>query len=225
MSKARRSTQRAAQRSSRICGASSRPTGSSRWYKTSSTAPSDKRRRRERCPAGDDAGRRPPGREDSFGEGAAVTARGCGCCWPRPPPPAPPWSTPSPSPSISSMPELTPARSNAFSITTPPQPPHPRAATAFLAALTGHLRLNAAAPPGAPGLRDYQHRAADTGLAVLMQWLPRLGHEGLGGAVRGLTCRRGRRHCRDRPHRSGIRGWGAVRGRRQRLVIRILPSR
>ncbi|MEU4655019.1 phosphotransferase [Streptomyces sp. NPDC023723] len=41
--------------------------------------------------------------------------------------------------------------------------------TAFLAALTGHWHRNARepAPPGAPGLRAYQHRAAAAGLALL----------------------------------------------------------
>ena len=41
--------------------------------------------------------------------------------------------------------------------------------TAFLAALTGHWHRNARkpAPPGAPGLRTYQHRAAAAGLALL----------------------------------------------------------
>ena len=46
----------------------------------------------------------------------------------------------------------------------------PAAATAFLAALTGHWHRNARlpAPPAAPGLRGYQHRAAAAGLAVLI---------------------------------------------------------
>ncbi|WP_328917257.1 MULTISPECIES: phosphotransferase family protein [unclassified Streptomyces] len=50
----------------------------------------------------------------------------------------------------------------------------PRAATAFLAALTGHWHRNARLPepPGAPGLRDYQHRAASAGLALLLHRLP-----------------------------------------------------
>ncbi|MFJ2416112.1 phosphotransferase family protein [Streptomyces brevispora] len=45
----------------------------------------------------------------------------------------------------------------------------PLASTAFLAALTGHWHRNARlpAPPGAPGLRAYQHRAAAAGLALL----------------------------------------------------------
>ncbi|MEV6425054.1 phosphotransferase [Streptomyces sp. NPDC051662] len=45
----------------------------------------------------------------------------------------------------------------------------PLAASAFLAALTGHWHRNARlpAPPGAPGLRDYQHRAATAGTALL----------------------------------------------------------
>lgn len=45
----------------------------------------------------------------------------------------------------------------------------PDATTAFLAALTGHWHRNARkpAPPGAPGLRAYQHRAASAGLALL----------------------------------------------------------
>ncbi|MDH6629362.1 aminoglycoside phosphotransferase (APT) family kinase protein [Streptomyces sp. LBL] len=45
----------------------------------------------------------------------------------------------------------------------------PETTTAFLAALTGHWHRNARkpAPPGAPGLRAYQHRAAAAGLAVL----------------------------------------------------------
>lgn len=45
----------------------------------------------------------------------------------------------------------------------------PDTATAFLAALTGHWHRNARkpAPPGAPGLRAYQHRAAAAGLALL----------------------------------------------------------
>lgn len=46
---------------------------------------------------------------------------------------------------------------------------HPDTTTAFLAALTGHWHRNARnpAPPGAPGLRAYQHRAAAAGLALL----------------------------------------------------------
>ncbi|MFG2351591.1 phosphotransferase family protein [Streptomyces phaeochromogenes] len=49
---------------------------------------------------------------------------------------------------------------------------HPATAdttTAFLAALTGHWHRNARkpAPPGAPGLRAYQQRAAAAGLALL----------------------------------------------------------
>ncbi|WP_055533900.1 phosphotransferase family protein [Streptomyces graminilatus] len=46
---------------------------------------------------------------------------------------------------------------------------NPDATTAFLAALTGHWHRNARrpAPPGAPGLRAYQHRAAAAGLALL----------------------------------------------------------
>jgi aminoglycoside phosphotransferase (APT) family kinase protein len=46
---------------------------------------------------------------------------------------------------------------------------NPDATTAFLTALTGHWHLNArkTAPPGAPGLRAYQHRAAAAGLALL----------------------------------------------------------
>ncbi|MGW2281505.1 hypothetical protein [Streptomyces sp. NPDC001770] len=49
----------------------------------------------------------------------------------------------------------------------------PEATTAFLAALCGHWHLNARrpAPPGAPGLRPYQHRAAAAGLAVLLRRL------------------------------------------------------
>ncbi|WP_105974697.1 phosphotransferase [Streptomyces geranii] len=45
----------------------------------------------------------------------------------------------------------------------------PETTTAFLAALTGHWHRNARqpAPPGAPGLRAYQHRAAAAGLALL----------------------------------------------------------
>ncbi|WP_329422746.1 aminoglycoside phosphotransferase family protein [Streptomyces sp. NBC_01693] len=45
----------------------------------------------------------------------------------------------------------------------------PLAATAFLAALTGHWHRNARRPPppGAPGLRAYQHRAATAGMALL----------------------------------------------------------
>jgi hypothetical protein len=45
----------------------------------------------------------------------------------------------------------------------------PDTTTAFLAALTGHWHRNARkpAPPGAPGLRTYQHRAAAAGLALL----------------------------------------------------------
>ncbi len=45
----------------------------------------------------------------------------------------------------------------------------PDTTTAFLAALTGHWHRNARkpAPPGAPGLRPYQHRAAAAGLALL----------------------------------------------------------
>ncbi|MFB6814447.1 phosphotransferase family protein [Streptomyces sp. NPDC056347] len=45
----------------------------------------------------------------------------------------------------------------------------PETTTAFLAALTGHWHRNARqpAPPGAPGLRPYQHRAAAAGLALL----------------------------------------------------------
>ena len=47
---------------------------------------------------------------------------------------------------------------------------NPDTATAFLAALTGHWHRNARrpAPPGAPGLRPYQHRAAAAGLALLL---------------------------------------------------------
>ncbi|MGW4914265.1 hypothetical protein [Streptomyces sp. NPDC004270] len=46
---------------------------------------------------------------------------------------------------------------------------HPATTTAFLAALTGHWHRNARqpAPPGAPGLRAYQQRAAAAGLALL----------------------------------------------------------
>jgi aminoglycoside phosphotransferase (APT) family kinase protein len=45
----------------------------------------------------------------------------------------------------------------------------PETTTAFLAALTGHWHRNARrpAPPGAPGLRAYQHHAAAAGLAIL----------------------------------------------------------
>ncbi|WP_406486004.1 hypothetical protein [Streptomyces phaeochromogenes] len=45
----------------------------------------------------------------------------------------------------------------------------PDTTTAFLAALTGHWHRNARkpAPPGAPGLRAYQQRAAAAGLALL----------------------------------------------------------
>ncbi|MFF4709600.1 phosphotransferase family protein [Streptomyces sp. NPDC001297] len=45
----------------------------------------------------------------------------------------------------------------------------PGTTTAYLAALTGHWHRNARqpAPPGAPGLRAYQHRAAAAGLALL----------------------------------------------------------
>ncbi|WP_246040781.1 phosphotransferase family protein [Streptomyces cadmiisoli] len=45
----------------------------------------------------------------------------------------------------------------------------PETTTVFLAALTGHWHGNARqpAPPGAPGLRAYQHRAAAAGLAIL----------------------------------------------------------
>lgn len=45
----------------------------------------------------------------------------------------------------------------------------PLASTAFLAALTGHWHRNARqpAPPGAPGLRAYQHRATTAGMALL----------------------------------------------------------
>ncbi|MET9127754.1 phosphotransferase [Streptomyces sp. NPDC004528] len=45
----------------------------------------------------------------------------------------------------------------------------PETTTAFLTALTGHWHRNARkpAPPGAPGLRAYQHRAAAAGLALL----------------------------------------------------------
>lgn len=51
---------------------------------------------------------------------------------------------------------------------------HPATATAFLVALTGHWHRNARrpAPPGAPGLRAYQHRAAAAGLALLVPRLP-----------------------------------------------------
>ncbi|WP_327176587.1 phosphotransferase [Streptomyces sp. NBC_01335] len=51
----------------------------------------------------------------------------------------------------------------------------PEATTAFLAALCGHWHLNARKPPppGAPGLRPYQHRAAAAGLAVLLHRLRR----------------------------------------------------
>ena len=46
---------------------------------------------------------------------------------------------------------------------------NPETTTAFLAALTGHWHRNARkpAPPGAPGLRNYQHHAAAAGLALL----------------------------------------------------------
>ncbi|MGC5346956.1 phosphotransferase [Streptomyces sp. AM 4-1-1] len=46
---------------------------------------------------------------------------------------------------------------------------HPDTTTAFLAALTGYWHRNARlpAPPGAPGLRAYQRRAAAAGLALL----------------------------------------------------------
>ncbi|MDI5969439.1 phosphotransferase [Streptomyces sp. SL13] len=46
---------------------------------------------------------------------------------------------------------------------------NPDTTTAFLAALTGHWHRNARkpAPPGAPGLRTYQHRAGAAGLALL----------------------------------------------------------
>ncbi|MEU3246951.1 MULTISPECIES: phosphotransferase family protein [unclassified Streptomyces] len=46
---------------------------------------------------------------------------------------------------------------------------NPDTTTAFLAALTGHWHRNARkpAPPGTPGLRAYQHRAAAAGLAIL----------------------------------------------------------
>ncbi|MFJ5129945.1 phosphotransferase family protein [Streptomyces sp. NPDC088555] len=49
----------------------------------------------------------------------------------------------------------------------------PDTTTAFLAALTGHWHHNARkpAPPGAPGLRAYQHRAAGAGLALLIHRL------------------------------------------------------
>ncbi|MFY4719745.1 phosphotransferase [Streptomyces sp. LaBMicrA B280] len=45
----------------------------------------------------------------------------------------------------------------------------PDTTTAFLAALTGHWHRNARkpAPPGAPDLRAYQHRAATAGMALL----------------------------------------------------------
>ena len=45
----------------------------------------------------------------------------------------------------------------------------PQASTAFLAALTGHWHRNARqpAPPGAPGLRAYQHHAATAGMTLL----------------------------------------------------------
>ncbi|MFD9359729.1 phosphotransferase family protein [Streptomyces sp. NPDC060031] len=45
----------------------------------------------------------------------------------------------------------------------------PLASTAFLAALTGHWHRNARlpSPPGAPGLRAYQQRAAAAGLTLL----------------------------------------------------------
>ncbi|MEV7087788.1 phosphotransferase [Streptomyces sp. NPDC093085] len=45
----------------------------------------------------------------------------------------------------------------------------PETTTAFLVALTGHWHRNARrpAPPGAPGLRAYQHRAAAAGLALV----------------------------------------------------------
>ncbi|MCL7382290.1 phosphotransferase [Streptomyces sp. 35G-GA-8] len=45
----------------------------------------------------------------------------------------------------------------------------PDTTTSFLAALTGHWHRNARkpAPPGTPGLRAYQHRAAAAGLALL----------------------------------------------------------
>ncbi|MGW5353374.1 phosphotransferase family protein [Streptomyces sp. NPDC004031] len=48
---------------------------------------------------------------------------------------------------------------------------HPDTATAYLTALTGHWHRSARlpAPPGAPGLRDYQHRAAAAGLALLVR--------------------------------------------------------
>ncbi|MFF2520313.1 phosphotransferase family protein [Streptomyces sp. NPDC058086] len=50
---------------------------------------------------------------------------------------------------------------------------NPDTTTAFLAALTGHWHRNARkpAPPGAPGLRTYQHRAAAAGLALLSRRL------------------------------------------------------
>lgn len=46
---------------------------------------------------------------------------------------------------------------------------NPLASTAFLTALAGHWHRNARlpAPPGAPGLRTYQHRAATAGMALL----------------------------------------------------------
>ncbi|MEJ8632299.1 phosphotransferase family protein [Streptomyces sp. MS2.AVA.5] len=46
---------------------------------------------------------------------------------------------------------------------------NPETTTAFLAALTGHWHRNARkpAPPGALGLRNYQHHAAAAGLAIL----------------------------------------------------------
>ncbi|SEO74192.1 Predicted kinase, aminoglycoside phosphotransferase (APT) family [Actinacidiphila rubida] len=49
----------------------------------------------------------------------------------------------------------------------------PDTATAFLTALTGHWQRNARlpSPPGAPGLRAYQHRAAAAGLSLLVQRL------------------------------------------------------
>ncbi|MFE9387579.1 aminoglycoside phosphotransferase family protein [Streptomyces sp. NPDC007025] len=47
--------------------------------------------------------------------------------------------------------------------------PDPAPGLAFLAALTGHWQRNATlpAPPGAPGLRPYQQRAAAAGLSLL----------------------------------------------------------
>ncbi|CAM5272308.1 hypothetical protein ACFUV2_09045 [Streptomyces pilosus] len=47
--------------------------------------------------------------------------------------------------------------------------PAARAYLPQLAALTGHWHRNARkpTPPGAPGLRAYQHRAAAAGLALL----------------------------------------------------------